>query len=122
VTHYLDLDDALDVAKRLGFYVRDAGMLGSALARPSASMMGVDAYPTLEAKAAALLESLCRNHAMIDGNKRLAWTLTVSFLWINGRVHDFDTMQAFDLVLGVAAATLDVEYTQRVIAKHTTGR
>lgn len=118
MTRYVSLEDALHVAARLGFHVRDSGLLSSALARPSASMMGVDAYPTLDAKAAALLESLCRNHAMIDGNKRLAWTLTVAFLWINGRRLNFSTAQAFALIVGVADGSVELDASQTAIAEH----
>lgn len=64
--------------------VRDFGLLESALARPQASAFGEDAYPDLHMKAAALMESLARNHALIDGNKRLAWVATKYFLIING--------------------------------------
>lgn len=56
--------------------VRDVGLLESDLARPQASAFGEDAHPELHVKAAALLESLARNHALIDGNKRLAWVAT----------------------------------------------
>ena len=65
--------------------VRDHGLLESALARPQASVFGEDAYPTLEEKAAALLHSLARNRALIDGNKRLALAATFTFLGINVR-------------------------------------
>ncbi len=70
MTQYLEAADALQVTERYGFYVRDAGLLASALARPSASMFGTDAYATFDRKAAALLESLVRNHPLVDGNKR----------------------------------------------------
>jgi death-on-curing protein len=109
VTAYLELDDALHVVQRLGFHVRDAGLLSSALARPATTVWGDEAYPRLETKAAALLESLARNHPLIDGNKRLAWTLTVLFCWINGFAHDFGTDDAFDLVLGVAQGSIEID-------------
>ncbi len=60
------------------------GLLASALARPAMSVFGDDAYPSLERKAAALMESPARNHTLVDGNKRLAWTSTVAFLRLNG--------------------------------------
>lgn len=86
-TIYLDLDDLLAVARAalhpVQPAVRDVGLLESALARPQASAFGADAYPTLHEKAAALLESLARNHALIDGNKRLAWVATRMFLILN---------------------------------------
>jgi death-on-curing protein len=118
VTEYLSVNDALQVIERYGFHIRDAGLLASALSRPSASMFDVDAYPSLDRKAAALLESLTRNHALVDGNKRTAWTLTIVFLWINGWQHDFSTEDAFALVIGVAAGAIDLDESERVISAH----
>jgi death-on-curing protein len=122
VTAYLDLDDALHVVERLGFHVRDAGLLSSALARPATTVRGSEAYPQLERKAAALLESLARNHPLIDGNKRLSWTLSVLFCWINGFAHDFETDDAFDLVLGVAHGSIEIEEAAAIIRSHLVAR
>lgn len=115
MTEYLTLEDGLLVVDRLGFHVRDAGLLASALARPAASLFGDDAYPTIDRKAAALLESLARNHPLFDGNKRTAWTSFVTFLWINGWKHDFSTDDAFDLVVGVASGAIDLDESERRI-------
>ncbi|TQJ30292.1 type II toxin-antitoxin system death-on-curing family toxin [Microbacterium sp. SLBN-146] len=122
MTQYLTLDDALHVTSVFGFHVRDAGLLSSALARPAASMFGDEAYPTIDGKAAALLESLLRNHALVDGNKRTGWTLMVAFLWINGGVHEFDTDGAFDLIVGIAEGRIDLETTAAAIAAHRAAR
>ncbi|MDT4918712.1 MAG: death on curing protein [Pseudonocardiales bacterium] len=88
MTEYLDLEDVLDAAEiaiaPAELKVRDIGLLESAVARPQASAFGEDAYPDLFLKAAALMESLARNHALIDGNKRLAWVATRYFLIRNG--------------------------------------
>jgi death-on-curing protein len=82
VTQYLALGDALQVVERYGFVIRDLGLLESALARPASEFAGVETYPTLDGKCAALLESVLRNHALVDGNKRSGWTLMVLMLWI----------------------------------------
>nr|WP_274388270.1 type II toxin-antitoxin system death-on-curing family toxin [Salsipaludibacter albus] len=90
--------------------VRDIGLLDAALHRPVATAFGRDAYPTLVAKAAALFDSLLRNHPLVDGNKRLAWTATVVFLRLNGAElarPDDDT--AFAFVMAAAAGHLDLE-------------
>ena len=87
--------------------VRDFGLLEAALARPAATVLGEDAYPTVFSKAAALLHSLCRNHALVDGNKRLAWAATAVFLVLNGRAPRVDQDAVFDLVMAVADGTLD---------------
>lgn len=118
MTTYLEVEDAYYVIDGLGFHIRDAGLLGSALARPATTVMGDDAYPSLPKKAAALLESLARHHALIDGNKRTAWTLMVAFLGLNGYRHDFDTDTAFDLVVGVASSSIDLEESSRIISEH----
>jgi death-on-curing protein len=64
--------------------VRDAGLLESAVHRPSAAVFGEEAYPELLGKAAALLQSLAVNHPFVDGNKRTAWVSCMVFLAING--------------------------------------
>lgn len=84
---YLTIEDLVEVARKVvdgEVLVRDAGLLASAVARPQSSVFGQDAYPGVWEKAAALMESLGRNHALVDGNKRLAWTATWFFLGING--------------------------------------
>lgn len=105
MTEYLDLDDLLSIAHEVvgaDVAVGDYGLLESALARPRASALGQDAYPELHVKAAALLHSLARNHALIDGNKRLAWTACRTFLAINGYWISAPEDARFELVIRVA--------------------
>ena len=107
---YLTLPELLHVAERaLGSepLVRDIGLLESALARPQASAFGSDAYPDLDAKAAALLHSLARNRGLVDGNKRLALAATIAFYGVNGRRLALSNDEAYELVVAVAAGTLD---------------
>ncbi len=107
---YLSLPELLHVAERtLGpdVAVRDHGLLESALARPKATAYGVDAYPDLVHKAAALLHSLARNHALVDGNKRLALAGTLAFLGVNGRRLTLTNDEAYTLVMDVAAGHLE---------------
>jgi death-on-curing protein len=107
---YLTLPELLHVAERaLGSepLVRDIGLLESALARPQASAFGSDAYPDLDAKAAALLHSLARHHGLVDGNKRLALAATIAFYGVNGRRLALSNDEAYELVVAVAAGTLD---------------
>ena len=80
--------------------VRDPGLLAAAAARPCTVVFGQVAYPTLFGKAAALLFSVCQNHALLDGNKRLAWAAAVTFLNLNGLpipVVDVDAAEVFML-------------------------
>ena len=102
---YLDLEDLLDIARvAVGedVAVADYGLLESALARPRASVFGEDAYPDLHLKAAALMHSLARNHALVDGNKRLAWTACRTFLAVNGEWISAPEDDRFDFVIRVA--------------------
>lgn len=65
--------------------VHDQGLLESAVARPQSTYGGEDLYDGLFCKAAALLDSLARNHPFVDGNKRTAIAAASLFLRINGR-------------------------------------
>lgn len=107
---YLDLEDLLGLTRALGVGpVRDLGLLDSAAARPRSNAFGENAYPSLDLKAAALLHSIARNHALVDGNKRLAWLATVVFLDLNDQTPDLDDDAAFDLVMDAAQGTVEVE-------------
>jgi len=107
---FLDLDALLHIARRtLGAApeVRDYGLLESALARPQASAFGTDAYATIHDKAAALMHSLARNHALVDGNKRLALTATIAFYGMNGIRLTLTNDAAYDLAVDIATGELD---------------
>ena len=109
---YLDTDDLVDLATELlgdPPPIRDLGLLGSAAARPQATAFGEDAYPDLWTKAAALLHSIVKNHALIDGNKRLGWLATAVFLEINGIPATHASNDAvYDFVIGVTTGREEV--------------
>ena len=106
---HLELDDLLALVRALRTGpVRDVGLLSSAAARPKATAFGEEAYQTVPLKAAALLHSLARNHALVDGNKRLSWLATVVFLDLNGYAPNLDDDAAFALVMDVAAGNAEV--------------
>ena len=114
--HFLTLEDLLHLTRDLGAGpVRDVGLLDSAVARPRSSAFGEDAYPTMELKAAALLHSICGNHALVDGNKRLGWLATTVFLGLNGYAVVLDREAAFALVMSVAEGSADVEQIAAVL-------
>jgi len=84
---YLDVEDLIGLAVALlgdPPPVRDLGLLEAAVARPRASAFGEDAYPDMWSKAAALLQSIVKNHPLVDGNKRLGWLSAAVFLELNG--------------------------------------
>lgn len=115
---YLDLEDLLGLVRALGTgRVRDVGLLDSAASRPRSSAFGQDAYPTLALKAASLLHSLAGNHALIDGNKRLAWLATVVFLDLNSASPVITDDEAFALVMDVAKGQADVPEIARRLRK-----
>jgi death-on-curing protein len=118
VTHYLDLEDALQQIAVAGFYVKDLGLLDSALARPRTTLFGEDAYPTLELKAAAMAHSIIKNHAMVDGNKRTSWFMLSSFLYINGYFIEMNADQGMEFTLGIATDKLTLAEAADMIRKH----
>jgi death-on-curing protein len=106
---FLDLEDVLEMVRTLEIGpIRDVGLLDSAVNRPRSSAFGEDAYPTLDLKAAALLHSMTKNHALLDGNKRLAWLSTVVFSDLNGFAPQLSDEEAFQLVWDVASTDIDV--------------
>ena len=106
---YLTLEEVLAVAARVidgDVALRDAGLLESAVARPRTTVFREDAYPDLHSKAAAMLLSICKNHALIDGNKRLALAATIVMLGINGWTLSMSNDEAYDFVIAVACGDL----------------
>lgn len=110
---YLDLDDLIDLARALlgdPPPIRDVGLLGSAAARPQATAFGQDAYPDVITKAAALLQSIVNNHALVDGNKRLGWLATAVFLELNGfNASKISNDDVYDLVIWIASNNASLE-------------
>lgn len=123
---YLALEDLLHVATRtLGAppEIRDVGLLESALARPRASAWGEDAYSTIHKKAAALVHSLARDHALVDGNKRLALAAAIAFYGMNGMRLTLTNDQAYDLIIEIASGAVgDVSEIASVLQRGTEPR
>lgn len=118
MVEYLDLEDLLVLTSDLGAGpVSDPGLLESAAARPRTSVFGDDAYPSLFQKAAALLHSICKNHALVDGNKRLAWLAADVFLRINDVVIDMPDDEAFSLMIRVADGRADLAAIAQALAE-----
>lgn len=107
---YLSLSELVYIAERATggeVAVRDPGLLESAAGRPQATAFGRDAYQGLDAKAAALVHSLARNHALVDGNKRLALSALIAFYGLNGRRLTLTNDAAYELIMRIAAGELD---------------
>jgi death-on-curing protein len=110
---YLDLEDLIDLARNLlgdPPPIRDVGLLGSAAARPQATAFGQAAYPDVLAKAAALLQSIVNNHALVDGNERLGWLATAVFLELNGiKASKISDEQVYELVVWAASSSASLD-------------
>jgi death-on-curing protein len=102
VTYYPNIEEVIAVHSRLiakfggSLGIRDRGALESALARPQTGY-----YDDLIQEAAALWESLSQNHPFVDGNKRVAVTVTAAFLKLNGYRLEFDDLAAFSFLIGL---------------------
>ena len=83
--------------------IRDIGLLESALESPFQAYGGVELYPSIQAKAARLCYGLVKNHAMIDGNKRIGCHAMLVFLALNGYEIEYTQKELSDLILDVAA-------------------
>ena len=120
-TDFLTVEDLLEIAAGVldEVAVRDAGILAAAAGRPRVTVFGADAYPTFEDKVAALLHSLVRNHALVDGNKRLAWAAARTFCILNGRELTYTVDDAEQMMLAAAAGTLDVPDIASWLRRHS---
>ena len=118
MTRYLDLEVFVHQCERQGFVVRDLGLVQSAISRPETSLFGDPAYPSIDLKGAALMESLARNHPFFDGNKRSAWFGLNYFLELNGWEIVATEDEAFEYILGVATGALALPDSAAWIASH----
>ena len=118
MTRFVSFEAAQQILEDHGFFIEDAGLLGSAIARPRTRMSGGDAYAEFELKAAAMVHSVIKNHALVDGNERTAWSLFYYFLWINEFRHNFNDEEGLDLVLGLATDLYTIEQAAEIISRH----
>ena len=122
---FLSLEDLLDIVSALKIGpVRDLGLLNAAALRTQTTLMGQDAYPSTAAKAAALLESLTKNHALIDGNKRLGWAACSIFLSLNALTirETISNDDVYELVMAVAASHVTLEQVCATLSEWTATR
>jgi death-on-curing protein len=118
LTALLTVEDLLSLVEDLGVGpVRDVGLLDSASHRPGAVLYGHEAYADLDRKAAALLDSLVGNHALVDGNKRLGWLAVVVFYGLNDVDLDAPDDPAYELVMCVARRELSVDEIAATLAR-----
>jgi death-on-curing protein len=116
---YLELADILKLGREIiaDFRVREIGLLESAAARPKTSVFGEDAYLTFAEKTAALLHSIAHNHALIDGNKRLAWSAARLFCLMNDLDINMKQDKAYEMVVGVAAGQIEMDELVKILKR-----
>lgn len=123
MTEFLSTEDSIAIADQMGFLIRDAGLLASAVARPSTTAFGEDIYATFNQKCAALIEGINRNHPLVDGNKRLSWVCAVNFADLNGWDLVADQVDIYRTISAVAAGELSLDVLEQWVSKiKTTGR
>lgn len=89
--------------------LRDRGGLEAALARPEATFNGILLYPRSADQAAAVLESVVKNHPFVDGNKRAGYVLARLILITQGLDLRATDDEEYDMVIQVATGQLDVQ-------------
>lgn len=125
MTAYLTVEQVLFIHMRLiaetggGAGVRDLELLASAVGRPQASFGGQDLYPDLYHKAAALLDSLVRNHPFVDGNKRVGMTAAGLFLLRNGLRLTASNAELEQFTLQVARSEVSQEQMVAWLKRHS---
>lgn len=98
--------------------IRDEGLLDAALSTPFQSFSGEDLFPTLQAKAARLAYGLIKNHAMLDGNKRLGAHVMLVFLALNGIELSYTQKDLYTIILSVASGECSLERLSTWILEH----
>ncbi len=98
--------------------IRDKGMLDSALSNPFQSFGGEELYPSVQAKAAQLCYGLVKNHAMLDGNKRLGTHVMLVFLALNGYELEYSQKELSDIILTLAAGEVRADSLLQWIIEH----
>lgn len=98
--------------------VRDEGMLDLALNNPFQSFGGMELYPSIQAKAARLCFGLVKNHAMLDGNKRLGAHVMLVFLALNGYELSYSQKELSDVILALASGDIGEKEILQWIIEH----
>lgn len=106
---YVNLEEASQICAYHQWQVQDYGILDAALARPRTNLYGQEMFPSLHLKGAALIDSVNRQHPLLDGNKRLSWIATAFFYRKNGLDLDATIDDAEKYVLTIAGEHMRLE-------------
>jgi death-on-curing protein len=110
--------DALAICRRFGWQEREPGALLHVLSRPAGQQFGVELFPGVHAKAAALMDTVNRLHPLVDGNKRLSWILVARTYQLAGLHLEAGDDEAEAFVLAVEGPHLPVEEIAAWLAGH----
>lgn len=99
--------------------IKDHALLDSAVHRPEQSLFGEDAYPSLFDKAAALLESLVKNHCFHNGNKRTAYLAVKSFLMLNEYHLKLERLYAVEFIVDIAKGDCTFEQIAAILRERS---
>ena len=98
--------------------IRDLNALNAAIQRPYSTFDGKDLYPTIYDKAAALVESLVRNHAFIDGNKRIGYVMLRFFLIESGYDLSASQTDKYNFIIEISKGNLDFDSIKKWIVQN----
>lgn len=125
MTRYLTPEQVLFLHNRIieetggAHGVRELSLLLSAIGRPQAVFAGNDLYPDIFTKAAALLDSLNRNHPFVDGNKRTAISAAIIFLEMNGCAFSAQNKSLARFMMKCARGEVALDEIARWLATHS---
>lgn len=98
--------------------VRDIGLLKSAINNPFQTFGGVELYPSVQEKAARLCFGIVKNHALVDGNKRLGTHVMLVFLWLNGYTLEYQDEEMINIILNLASGKITADQLMSWIIDH----
>jgi len=102
----VDISEVLEMANEYGFELKDRNLLESALAAPFHGVFDRELFPNIWEKAAILFRSIVKNHAFVDGNKRIGIKTLLRFLELNGYsvpIKEHNTLRLLALLLASGA-------------------
>lgn len=98
--------------------IRDESLLDSAINAPFQKFDSQDLFPTIQQKAARLGYGIIKNHAFVDGNKRIGVHTMLVFLAINGIELDYTQEELYSIILDIADDKLELADLTKWIIKH----
>ena len=124
---YISLDVVLEIHQRQlkefggAEGIRNRSGLEAAVKSPKATFDGIDLYPTMFLKAAAYAYHLAESQAFVDGNKRAALDVALTFLAINGFEIEDERIELYDAMIAIAEKRMSKDQLaslfERLVAK-----